>query len=336
MGVFQSQKTVPVHVADLAPVAQAVANHFQAKGFEVQTQSSDKGWHISISKADTFKVVMGTKTALNVELAPKGDGTDVSAGIGVFGQHGGGLGGVLAGPLMLTQLWGMVQQSKLDDEAMAVAEKALQDVKAAADEAERAAAARVAAEKAAAERAAADKAAAERAAAAKAAVEKAFAERAAAEKAAADKAAADKAAADKAAAERAAAAQTAADMEARRREAEAEAAAKAQAAAAAAKSALEAEAAARAAGAQTEAEKAKAAAAAQAREALGAEPQQPGTRGVLGGSERIYVVVAGDSLFKIAAHFYGNGNRWPELFEANKDQIKNPRLIRPGQKLRIP
>ncbi|WP_423225409.1 LysM peptidoglycan-binding domain-containing protein [Candidatus Amarolinea aalborgensis] len=326
MGVFQSQKTVPVHVADLAPVAQAVANHFQAKGFEVQTQSSDKGWHISISKADTFKVVMGTKTALNVELAPKGDGTDVSAGIGVFGQHGGGLGGVLAGPLMLTQLWGMVQQSKLDDEAMAVAEKALQDVKAAADEAERAAAARVAAEKAAAERAAADKAAAERAAAAKAAVEKAFAERAAAEKAAADKAAA----------ERAAAAQTAADMEARRREAEAEAAAKAQAAAAAAKAALEAEAAARAAGAQTEAEKAKAAAAAQAREALGAEPQQPGTRGVLGGSERIYVVVAGDSLFKIAAHFYGNGNRWPELFEANKDQIKNPRLIRPGQKLRIP
>ncbi len=153
MGVFQSQKTVPVHVADLAPVAQAVANHFQAKGFEVQTQSSDKGWHISISKADTFKVVMGTKTALNVELAPKGDGTDVSAGIGVFGQHGGGLGGVLAGPLMLTQLWGMVQQSKLDDEAMAVAEKALQDVKAAAAEAERAAAARVAAEKAAAERA---------------------------------------------------------------------------------------------------------------------------------------------------------------------------------------
>jgi len=326
MGVFQSQKTVPVHVADLAPVAQAVANHFQAKGFEVQTQSSDKGWHISISKADTFKVVMGTKTALNVELAPKGDGTDISAGIGVFGQHGGGLGGVLAGPLMLTQLWGMVQQSKLDDEAMAVAEKALQDVKAAAAEAERAAAEKAAADKAAAERAAADKAAAERAAAAKAAVEKAFAERAAAEKAAADKAAAEKAAADKAAAERAAAAQTAADMEARRREAEAEAAAKAQAA----------EAAARAAAAQTEAEKAKAAAAAQAREALGAEPQQPGTRGVLGGSERIYVVVAGDSLFKIAAHFYGNGNRWPELFEANKDQIKNPRLIRPGQKLRIP
>ncbi|MBK6561982.1 MAG: LysM peptidoglycan-binding domain-containing protein [Dehalococcoidia bacterium] len=92
------------------------------------------------------------------------------------------------------------------------------------------------------------------------------------------------------------------------------------------------------AAAKAEAEtKAKAEAAAQAREALGAEPQPVvGTRGVLGGSERTHVVVAGDSLYKIAAHFYGNGNRWPEIFEANKDIIKNPRIIRPGQKLRIP
>ncbi|MFZ2517720.1 MAG: LysM peptidoglycan-binding domain-containing protein, partial [Anaerolineae bacterium] len=89
--------------------------------------------------------------------------------------------------------------------------------------------------------------------------------------------------------------------------------------------------------AKAEAEmQAKAEAAAQARDALGRGSQPVGTRGVLGGSERTHVVVAGDSLYKIAAHFYGNGNRWPEIFEANKDIIKNPRIIRPGQKLRIP
>jgi uncharacterized protein YidB (DUF937 family) len=49
-----------------------------------------------------------------------------------------------------------------------------------------------------------------------------------------------------------------------------------------------------------------------------------------------YVVVAGDSLSKIAKRFYGDANRWRRIFEANRDQIENPDLIHPGQKLRIP
>ncbi len=51
--------------------------------------------------------------------------------------------------------------------------------------------------------------------------------------------------------------------------------------------------------------------------------------------ERTYVVKSGDSLSKIAKEVLGDANRWPEIFEANKDQIKDPNLIRPGQELRI-
>ena len=54
------------------------------------------------------------------------------------------------------------------------------------------------------------------------------------------------------------------------------------------------------------------------------------------GSEQSYTVVAGDSLSKIAKRFYGDANKWPRIHEANRDQIKNPDLIYPGQKLRIP
>jgi LysM domain-containing protein len=54
------------------------------------------------------------------------------------------------------------------------------------------------------------------------------------------------------------------------------------------------------------------------------------------GSEQSYTVVAGDSLSKIAKHFYRDANKWPRIHEANRDQIKNPDLIYPGQKLRIP
>lgn len=51
---------------------------------------------------------------------------------------------------------------------------------------------------------------------------------------------------------------------------------------------------------------------------------------------KIYVVKPGDSLSRIAKREYGDANAWKAIFEANKDQIKDPNLIHPGQKLRIP
>jgi nucleoid-associated protein YgaU len=62
-----------------------------------------------------------------------------------------------------------------------------------------------------------------------------------------------------------------------------------------------------------------------------AERQREGQAG-----EQTYVVEAGDSLSKIAKEFYGDASRWPEIFEANKDQISDPNVIRVGQKLHIP
>jgi len=49
-----------------------------------------------------------------------------------------------------------------------------------------------------------------------------------------------------------------------------------------------------------------------------------------------YTIVSGDSLFTIAKKHYGNGAKWPKIYDANKDKIKNPNLIYPGQKLTIP
>jgi nucleoid-associated protein YgaU len=49
----------------------------------------------------------------------------------------------------------------------------------------------------------------------------------------------------------------------------------------------------------------------------------------------IYEVQKGDSLWKIAQKFYGDGNKWKKIFEDNKEVIKDPDLIYPGQKIRI-
>jgi LysM repeat protein len=53
-------------------------------------------------------------------------------------------------------------------------------------------------------------------------------------------------------------------------------------------------------------------------------------------AEEIYVVKRGDTLSGIAKSVYGNAGRWREIFEANRDIIDKPNLIRPGWKLRIP
>ncbi|MDQ3025723.1 MAG: LysM peptidoglycan-binding domain-containing protein [Pseudomonadota bacterium] len=53
-------------------------------------------------------------------------------------------------------------------------------------------------------------------------------------------------------------------------------------------------------------------------------------------AQKVYVVVSGDSLSKIAQREYGNANQWNRIYEANRDILKDPDKIFPGQKLRIP
>lgn len=65
-------------------------------------------------------------------------------------------------------------------------------------------------------------------------------------------------------------------------------------------------------------------------------PAPAGAAAANAATDRMYTVQGGDSLSKIAKKFYGDANSWKRIFEANKDIVKNPDLIQPGWKLRIP
>lgn len=54
------------------------------------------------------------------------------------------------------------------------------------------------------------------------------------------------------------------------------------------------------------------------------------------GGGRKHVVAQGDTLYKIAQRYYGSGAKWPEILEANRDQLKSESSVRPGMELRIP
>lgn len=49
-----------------------------------------------------------------------------------------------------------------------------------------------------------------------------------------------------------------------------------------------------------------------------------------------YTVKKGDTLWGIAKKYYGNGAKYTKIYDANRDQIKNPNLIYPGQVFTIP
>jgi nucleoid-associated protein YgaU len=49
-----------------------------------------------------------------------------------------------------------------------------------------------------------------------------------------------------------------------------------------------------------------------------------------------YTVVSGDTLSKIAQKYYGDPALYTKIFEANRDVLRDPNKIMPGQKLRIP
>ena len=67
--------------------------------------------------------------------------------------------------------------------------------------------------------------------------------------------------------------------------------------------------------------------------------QRQGERGGSSGSTgtKTYTVKSGDTLSDIAQSEMGDGNRWRELYEANKDAVgDDPDMIHPGLELKIP
>ena len=57
---------------------------------------------------------------------------------------------------------------------------------------------------------------------------------------------------------------------------------------------------------------------------------------VSGGNETSYVIKSGDTLSKIALAFYGDANRYENIYDDNRDVlVEGPHMIRPGWVIRI-
>lgn len=128
MGTYSKKKLLAAHPSQITAIAEAIQDGFVRDGFEVNVDTlMSGGKDISITKGNLFKAVLGMRSALKVTLMPQTDGVLFDANVGIYGQQA--IPTVISmlffWPVLITQIWGLVQQSSLDDRALALAEQAI-------------------------------------------------------------------------------------------------------------------------------------------------------------------------------------------------------------------
>lgn len=122
MATFSKNQLISASPSLIPEMAQAIRRDFQQDGFEVNIENLYSGGaDISITKGGFFKAVLGLKSALKISLQPRGNAVLFDANVGIFGQQV--IPAIIAyfwcWPVMLTQIWGLIQQSQLDERALA-------------------------------------------------------------------------------------------------------------------------------------------------------------------------------------------------------------------------
>lgn len=126
MAAFNTKKLILAPSSLIPTMGERISQSFVNEGFEVTSSPlSNGGYDVSITKGGMFKAVLGMKTALKVSLAPQSGNVYFDASVGIFGQQA--IPTVISmfffWPVLITQIWGMVEQSNLDDKALAIAEE---------------------------------------------------------------------------------------------------------------------------------------------------------------------------------------------------------------------
>lgn len=127
MATYSKKKLLPAPTSFIPQITEAIKQEFENDGFEVSVDTLMSGGRdISITKGGLFKAVLGMRSALKIVLTPESNGVFFDANIGIYGQQA--IPTVISmfffWPVLITQLWGLVEQANLDDRALAAAERA--------------------------------------------------------------------------------------------------------------------------------------------------------------------------------------------------------------------
>jgi len=130
MAIFSTEKDLNGNPSLIPTIADRIVQEFQMQGFTAKCDNySGDVYDISLAKGSIFKAVLGMKSALKITLTPRGNSVHIKAGVGIFGQQAIPTAITMFAfwPVLIPQIWGMVQQSQLDDKAIAIAEQVVSE-----------------------------------------------------------------------------------------------------------------------------------------------------------------------------------------------------------------
>lgn len=126
MGIFKTTKLLYGNPGLIPTIASAIEREFGSDGYDVCVDNlRDGGKEVSVTKGGLFKRVLGMRTALKIRLTPCKGKIWFKTEVGLFGNQVIPTILVLSGwsIILVPQIWGLIRQSKLDDKALAIAER---------------------------------------------------------------------------------------------------------------------------------------------------------------------------------------------------------------------
>lgn len=130
MALTDSTRIFSTQVRDIDFIVDYCKRHFEGQNYSVTTEKTLDGGFISLTKGGIFKSISGMKTGLNMTISQMPGSISVSMKIGLFGKQlvPTAIAMLVFWPILIPQIYGLVQQSKLDTEAYSVVEAAIRQL----------------------------------------------------------------------------------------------------------------------------------------------------------------------------------------------------------------
>ncbi len=127
MSLTNSYKRFVTDLQSVNGIMDDCEQHFKMQGYSVQTEETATGGFISLTKGGLFETIAGMKTGLNITLIKTTGAIEVKMEVGVFGNQflPTAMALLVFRPFLISQIYGLIQQDKLDVEAYSIIESSI-------------------------------------------------------------------------------------------------------------------------------------------------------------------------------------------------------------------